>query len=114
MWFRHRAWIPVTWVLAVTNIAAVWFAAQPAEPWHATGHALLAVGLALGAKRLQERHRAAGPPEPWQQALDQAADSEEAVAGMQTRVEELEERLDFAERLLTKQREPAPVDSTPR
>jgi hypothetical protein len=58
VWFTHRAWIPVAWLLCLANIAAVWFAAQPAEPWHATTHALLAVLFGLGAQRLAARQRA--------------------------------------------------------
>lgn len=113
MWFKHRAWISVSWALAIINLAAVWFAAQPGEPWHATAHAALAAGLALGARHLQERRRSESRHEQWQQTLDQTEHSEEAVAGMNARVEELEERLDFAERLLTKQRNADPVDSPP-
>ena len=30
MWFKHRAWIPVAWLLCFGNLAAVWFAARPA------------------------------------------------------------------------------------
>lgn len=52
MWFKHRAWIPVAWVLCLVNVVAVWFAARPAEPWHASVHALLAVLFGLGAQRL--------------------------------------------------------------
>ncbi len=114
MWFTHRAWIPVTWVLSIANLAAVWFAARPGEPWHATGHALLAAGLALGARHLQTRLRTGGLDEQWQRTLDQDAHSQEAVAGMRSRVEELEERLDFAERLLSKERDGDRVDSPPR
>lgn len=58
MWFKHRAWISVAWILSLINLAAVWFAAQPAETWHATTHALLAVLFALGAQRLAVRRRA--------------------------------------------------------
>lgn len=58
MWFKHRAWIPIAWVLCLVNIGATWFAAQPAEPWHATIHALLAVLFGLGAQRLAARQRA--------------------------------------------------------
>lgn len=58
MWFKHRAWIPVSWSLAVINIAAVWFAAAPAEPLHATSHALFGALFALGAQRLSARRRA--------------------------------------------------------
>jgi hypothetical protein len=58
VWFRHRAWIPIAWLLSLANIVATWFAAQPAEPWHATIHALLAVLFGLGAQRLAARQRA--------------------------------------------------------
>ena len=55
MWFKHRAWIPVAWLLSLTNLGAVWFAARPGEPWHASIHAALAVLLAVGAQRLMAR-----------------------------------------------------------
>jgi hypothetical protein len=58
VWFKHRAWIPIAWLLCLGNVIATWFAAQPAEPWHATGHALLAVLFGLGAQRLAARRRA--------------------------------------------------------
>jgi len=105
MWFKHRAWIPVAWLLALGNLVAVWFAAQPAEPWHATIHALLAGGFALGARRLMERRRAALQQEHFQQALDQNEELREATDGMQGNLRELEERLDFAERLLAQHRD---------
>ena len=41
------------------NLGAVWFAARPAEAWHATLHAVLAVLFGLGAQRLAARRRAA-------------------------------------------------------
>jgi hypothetical protein len=56
VWFKHRAWIPVAWLLSVGNLGAVWFAAQPAEAWHATTHALLAVLFGVGARHLMARH----------------------------------------------------------
>ena len=55
MWFKARAWIVVAWLLCLANVVAVWFAARPAEPWHATVHALLAVLFGLGAQRLALR-----------------------------------------------------------
>jgi hypothetical protein len=105
VWFKHRAWIPVAWLLALVNLAAVWFAARPGEPWHATLHALLAGGLALGAQRLMARRRAQAPSEEFQQALDHNEYLHQTIEGMQSRVQELEERVDVGERLLAKQRE---------
>ncbi len=58
MWFKHRAWIPIAWLLSLGNVAAVWFAALPAEPWHATAHALAAVLFGVGGQRLMARRRA--------------------------------------------------------
>jgi len=58
VWFKHRAWIPIAWLLCVANIGATWFAAQPAETWHATAHALLAALFGVGAQRLMDRQRA--------------------------------------------------------
>lgn len=58
MWFKHRAWIVVAWLLSVVNLGSVWFAARPGEAWHATIHALLAVLFGLGAMRLKVRQQA--------------------------------------------------------
>ena len=58
MWFKHRAWIPIAWLLSVLKIGAVWFAALPGETWHATAHALLGALFALGAQRLTLPRRA--------------------------------------------------------
>lgn len=91
MWFKHRAWIPVAWILSAGNVGAVWFAARPGEAWHASLHALLAAALAVGAQRLQLRRRFTAAPDvdmvakvnalearlanPEQQQLSQALDA---------------------------------------
>jgi hypothetical protein len=80
MWFKHRAWIPIAWLLSLGNLVAVWFAAQPAEPWHAAIHALLAVLFGLGAQRLMARQTALLRAEPVlgddrMKRLEQAIDS---------------------------------------
>jgi hypothetical protein len=59
VWFKHRAWIAVAWLLSLGNLGGVWIAARPAEPWHATVHALLAVLFGLGAQRLASRTKPA-------------------------------------------------------
>ena len=109
MWFKHRAWIPIAWVGSLVNLGAVWFAARPAEPGHATLHALLAVLFALGAQRLAARGRtAAATPDK------QFGESRQALDAMQSRMGEMEERLDFTERLLAKHREADRPGSPPR
>ena len=110
MWFRHRAWIPIAWVLSLINVGGVWFAAREGEPWHVTAHALLAILFALGAQRLRARQR----PELTSRVMDpteqgQTLDDVQARLGeldqLTQRMSDLEERVDFAERLLVKQRE---------
>lgn len=97
MWFKHRAWIPVSWLLSVINVAAVWFAATPAEPWHATTHALLAVLFALGAQHLSARGRPAvnhGEPDQLQQSIDAIALEVERISEGQRYVTKMvDERL---------------------
>jgi hypothetical protein len=78
MWFKHRAWIPVAWLLSLGNLGAVWFAAQPAEAWHATIHALLAVLFGVGAQRLMARQQTpsrAAIGDDREQRLEQAIDA---------------------------------------
>lgn len=102
MWFKHRAWIPVAWLLCLGNLVSVWFAARPAEPWHATVHALLAVLFGLGAQRLGLRKRPTADADvvgrlPELEARLADLDKLRDVEG---RLTELEERLDFTERAL--------------
>jgi hypothetical protein len=102
--FRHPAWEPLAWVLAAANLAAVWFAAVPGEPMHATGHAVLAVAFAAGAQALLARRRAELANAELMGVLDDADRADQMLDGMQARVQELEEQLVMAERLLVEQR----------
>jgi hypothetical protein len=105
MRFRHPAWIPLAWLGSVINLGAVWFAAAPAEPAHATLHAGLAVALALGARHLTTRRQATLPNADLQAALDANEQLQQTIDALQPRVQELEERLDFTERMLVQHRE---------
>ncbi len=100
MALNPKIWQPVAAVLAVANLAAVWFAAAPGEPLHASIHAALAVGFGLGAQRLGIRRRGS--------SVDESLSAEilEELPILRSEVAELTERLDFAERLLA-QRQPA-------
>lgn len=94
--FNPRIWVPIAWVLAAVNVGATWFAASAAEPAHATVHAGLAVAFALWARRMSQRGAAS------------LRDLEDHVAELQAEsrgeIAELQERLDFAERLLAQER----------
>ena len=45
MTFKPAIWYPIAAVLSVVNLAAIWFAAAPGEPAHATLHGALAVAF---------------------------------------------------------------------
>lgn len=103
---KVRFWNTVLVVLSAVNVVSVWFAARPGEPWHATIHAALALGFGLWAQR---RMRPEGAQ--WQTgALDTGSGVEapalrDEVGDMRRELGEVQERLDFAERLLSQSRE---------
>ena len=99
MSLNPRIWQPVAAVLSLANVVGVWLAARPAEPWHASIHAALAVGLALLAQRLGTRRRAASIS-----GESLSAEVLEELPILRSEVAELAERLDFAERLLAQPR----------
>jgi hypothetical protein len=103
MTFKPAIWYPIAVALSVLNVAAVWFAAQPAEPWHATIHAALAVAFGLWAQRLRR-----GPGGSELQARLEALEVE--VNALHQELGETQERLDFAERMLAQGPEPRRVD----
>lgn len=108
MTFKSPLWYPIAILLSVGNVIAVWFAAVPAEPLHATIHAALGVGFAAWAYRLkQARGASAGRLGPDTVA---ALDALEAAEIENTRLRQelgaAQQRIEFAERVAM--REPAP------
>jgi hypothetical protein len=105
MWFKHRAWIAVAWLLSLANLGGVWFAAQPAEPWHATVHALLAVLFGLGAQHLTLRNKPAiGADVVTRQELEArlaTLDPQQVERGLEAIAVEVE-RIGEGQRYLTK------------
>lgn len=99
MTFKPAVWRPITIVLSAANVIAVWFAAIPAEPLHATSHAALAVAFALWAQRLRQT-----PPHEELDAGLEAVEIE--MDQLRQELGAAEERLDFAERMLAQEREP--------
>jgi hypothetical protein len=89
------------------NLVAVWFAAQPGEPWHATAHALLALLFGLGAQRLWWRGKpTAGMSVVTRQELEGRIASESsqvarAVDAIAVEVERIGEGQRFLTKLLT-------------
>lgn len=115
MWFKHRAWIGVAWFLSLTNVAAIWFAARPAEPVHATVHGVLGVLFGLGAQYLALRRKpSSGADAVTRQELEarlprlesnQVAQSLDAIA---VEVERIGENQRYLTKLLTEREARAP------
>jgi hypothetical protein len=100
MWFKHRAWIPISWLLSLANVGAVWFAALPAETWHATAHALAAVLFAVGAERLMARRRVSSGDGELTIGDERMNRLEEAIEAIAVEVERVGEGQRFVTKLL--------------
>jgi hypothetical protein len=107
MTFKPAVWFPIAVVLSVGNLVAVWFAAVPAEPMHATIHAALSLGSGLWAYRLRQRlaEKEHGLAPEAVEALDALEALELEASKLRQELGEAQERLDFAERLLAKEPE---------
>jgi hypothetical protein len=93
MTFKPAIWYPIAVVMSIGNLVGVMFAAG--EPLHATMHAGLALAFGVWAHRLRP-----GPAEGELPARLDALEGE--VSQLRQELNEAQERLDFAERLLAK------------
>jgi hypothetical protein len=107
MTFKPALWRPIAAVLSVINLVGVGFAAGAAEPWHAAGHAGLALAFGLWAQRLRQGPSGGGEGQARLEGLE--AD----VSDLRRELSEAQERLDFAERLLAQQPESRRVGPEP-
>ena len=103
MTFKPAIWSPIAAVLSLINLVAVGFAAAEAnpDPWHAGIHAGLALAFGLWAQRLRLRQ---GPRGTELQAPAEVLDALDAldadVSKLRQELSEMQERLDFTERVL--------------
>jgi len=105
MTVKSAVWQPIAVVLTVINLIGV---AAATMPWHATVHAVLALGFGLWFQRLRQGPAGAQPGSVQQQLEEQAAaleDAQRILASQAAQLAELHERVDFAERLLTQVRD---------
>jgi len=113
MTFKPAIWYPIAVLLSVGNLVAVAFATGSAPPWHASIHAALALAFGLWALRLRRQGSGGSELQAGREALD-ALDTLKAEVGMlRQEVSEMQERLDFAERLLAQRPEPRRVGPQP-
>jgi hypothetical protein len=101
MRFKPKIWFPIAFVLSAINLVAVGFAAGESEPWHAGTHAALALAFGLWAQRLRQAPRGSEL-----QALPEVFETLDAFEAemnkMRQELSEIQERLDFTERVLAK------------
>jgi len=99
MSFKSAIWFPIAVVLSVINLVAAGFAAGEPQPWHVGTHAALALAFGLGARRLRQ-----GPGGSELQAPLEVLEAVEAleaeVSKLRQELSEMQERLDFTERVL--------------
>jgi hypothetical protein len=113
MTFKPAIWRPIAAVLSVINLVGVGFAAGAAEPWHAAGHAALALAFGLWAQRLRQGPGGSelqGRLEALEELQARLETLEGDVSMMRQELSETLERLDFAERLLAQGPETRRVD----
>jgi hypothetical protein len=108
MTFKPAIWRPIGLALSAINLVAVGFAAGQAQAWHAGVHATLALAFGLWAQRLQ-RGPAAGS-EQLEAGLEQLEAIEAEVGRLGRDMGEMQERLDFTERVLAQQAEARRID----
>ena len=102
MTFKPKIWQPIAMVLSAANLVAVGSAAGAAEPYHAAVHAALALGFGLWAQRMWGRLRPRDEPGELQAGLE---DLQFEVSNLRADLSEMQERLDFTERVLAQPRE---------
>lgn len=113
MTFKPAIWYPIAVVLSAVNLVGVGFAVGPGEAWHAAAHAGLALAFGLWAQRLRQGlggtrvQSRLEQPEAEASRLD-ALDAE--VGALRHELSEVQERLDFAERLLARGQDARRVD----
>jgi hypothetical protein len=99
MRFKRAIWYPIAVILSVVNLVAVGFAAGESEPWHAGIHAALALVFGLWAERLRRRPPGSDVQGPLE--VVEALEALEAdVSQLRQELSEMQERVDFTERVL--------------
>jgi hypothetical protein len=97
MTFKSPMWYPIAGVLSAINLVAAGFAIGQAEPVHAAVHVALALAFGLWAHRLKQ---GSGGGSEVEARLDAVEAELGELGGLRQELGEVQERLDFAERLL--------------
>ena len=99
MTFKPAIWYPIAVVLSVINLVGVGFAAGEPQPWHAGIHAALALAFGLWSQRLRQGPGGSELQAPLE-VLEALETLDAEVSHLRQELGEIQERLDFAERVL--------------
>jgi hypothetical protein len=117
MIFRPLIWQRIAVVAAAVNFASAGFAIAQSEPLHAAAHVGLAVGFGWWAQYLRSRRRDDDLHDEMRDTLQSPLERLQTLEGDITRVQqelnEVQERLDFAERMLTQRQDPGRLGPPP-
>lgn len=114
MTLKRTIWFRIAVVLAGANLIGIGFAAATAEVMHATVHGVLALGFGIWALRLRQSPGGsdiAQMKEEMEQQANALQDAQFTLSNQTRELAELQERVDFAERMLIKARERLPIEN---
>ncbi len=105
-------WRRLAIVASVFNVAGAGFAIAAGEGWHAGIHVTLALAFAFAAQRLtgDQRSESASIQQQLAAQADELEEAQATLARQAAQLAELNERVDFAERVLTKARDRQTLD----
>jgi hypothetical protein len=104
MTFKPALWRPISLTLSALNLAGAGFAIAAAEPIHASVHVALALAFGFWAQRLG-RQRSTGDQDA------ELGQLEADLGDLRGELGEAQERMDFIERVMTRQPEPRRPDA---
>ena len=103
MTFKPALWRPIALALSAANLVGAGFAIAGAEPLHASVHVAVALAFGFWAQRLGGR----GPGRAQDAELGQL---EAELGDLRGELGEAQERMDFIERVMTREPEPRRAD----
>lgn len=107
MTLKPTTWYRIAVALTVLNLVGGGFAVGAAEPEHAAIHAVFAVGFWLWARRLRHRFGESASNSESEGEIESDSESRlealsDEVNNLRRELNETQERLDFAERMLAR------------
>jgi hypothetical protein len=109
MRFKAPIWQYVAATLSVLNVAGAGYAVAAAEPMHAAAHVVFAFGFGWWAYWLRQRRQEDDLETEFRETLrdplERLSMLEGEVSRLQQELSDVQERLDFTERILARDRE---------